>query len=219
MKAFASLSLVMFVVALVLTGSPVKSQVNQQEGKKVTDEQRQRIIEKFNRTGLNTTPGDAMFLRVMADAIKAKRGVEVGSATGYGAINMGLAFERNGGKLFTLEIDPGMAAATRENIEAMGLEKTVEVVEGDALKTLPQLEGEFDFVFIDAHKPDYLKYLKAIEPKLKPGALVIADNTIQSARQMRDFLEYVNKSGVYQTALIRASIEKNDGMTVSVKLK
>ena len=52
------------------------------------------------------------------------------------------------------------------------------VINGDALKTLPALEGEFDFVFIDANKPDYLKYLKAIEPKLKKGAVVVADNVI-----------------------------------------
>jgi predicted O-methyltransferase YrrM len=185
----------------------------------VSDETRAQIIRDFRRTGLNTTPEDAMLLRVMIAARSARRGVEVGSATGYGAINMGVAFERNGGRLYTLEIDPAMARATRANIEKMGLQETVTVVEGDALVTMPKLEGEFDFVFIDAHKPDYLKYLKAIEPKLKVGAVVVSDNVIASANQMRDFLDYIHNSGVYETVTVRASDEKKDGMAISVKLR
>ena len=62
----------------------------------------------------------------------------------------------------------------------MELEKTVKVVEGDALEVLPQLEGEYDFVFIDAVKSDYLKYFKALEPKLMAGSVIVADNVIRS---------------------------------------
>lgn len=158
-----------------------------------------------------------MFLRILVQSTGAKRGVEVGSATGYGALQMGVAFERTGGHLITVDIDPDMVRATRGNLKAVGLEQTVTVIEGDALQVLPKLEGEFDFVFLDALKRDYLKYLQALEPKLKPGAVVVADNVIQSAREMRDFLEYVQSSPNYETTTIRASMEKNDGMTVSFK--
>lgn len=191
--------------------------VHAQQARKVSDEFRQEFIRNFNRIGLNTTPGDAIFLRVLVASAGCKRGIEVGSATGFGAINMGLAFERNGGQLFTLDIDAKMIQTTRDNVAKMGLEKTVTALEGDALKTLADLKGEFDFIFIDAHKPHYLKYLKAIEPKLKPGAIVVADNVIKSERQMKDYLDYVQTSPLYDTATIRASMEKNDGMTVSYK--
>jgi len=189
------------------------------ERDKVSAEFRKQFIREFERTGLNTTPGDAMMLRILVESSGAKRGVEVGAASGFGAINMGIGFERTGGHLTTLEIDPRWARETRENIRKMGLEETVTCVEGDALQTLPTIEGPIDFVFIDALKSDYLKYLKLIEPKLKPGAVVVGDNVIRSARAMRDFLEYIENSPDYDTVVIRASMEKNDGMSISYKIR
>lgn len=190
-----------------------------QQTRKVSDEFRRQFIKDFKRIGLNTTEGDAAMLRILVEAGRCKRGVEVGSATGFGAINMGLGFERNGGQLFTLDIDPKMIQATRENVAAMGLENVVTAIEGDALKSLAELPGEFDFVFIDALKKDYLKYLKLLEPKLKAGAIVVADNVIRSEKQMKDYLEYVQTSPNYDTVIIRASMEKNDGMAISYKLR
>jgi predicted O-methyltransferase YrrM len=186
---------------------------------KTSEAFRREFIQNFQRTGLNTTPGDAMMLRILVESAKLKRGVEVGSASGFGAINMGIAFERTGGHLYTLEINPQSVKECRDNLQKVGLEKTVTCIEGDALKTLPTLEGEFDFMFIDALKSDYLKYFKILEPKLKPGAVVVADNVIQSAKAMKDFLDYIQNSPDYDTVTIRASLEKNDGMTVSYKIR
>ncbi len=180
---------------------------------------RKEFLDKFQRTGLSTTPGDAMMLRILIEARGAKRGIEVGAASGYGAINMGIGFERTGGRLTSVEIDPRRAEVTRQNLAKVGLEETCSVVTGDALKVLPALEGEFDFIFIDAAKPDYLKYLKAVEAKLRKGSVVVADNVIVSARAMADYLEYVQNSPDYETVIIRSSMEKGDGMAVSYKLK
>lgn len=186
---------------------------------KSSREFREQFVKDFERTSLNTTVGDAMMLRILVQSTGAKRGVEIGSATGFGAVNMGIGFERTGGHLYTLEIDPGMVKACRENLKKVGLENTVTCMEGDALKTLPTLEGKFDFVFIDARKQDYLKYLKLLEPKLKPGAVIVGDNVIRSARAMQDFLDYIQESPDYDTVIIRASMEKNDGMSVSYRIK
>ena len=79
--------------------------------------------------------------------------------------------------------------------------------------------GPIDFVFIDAVKQDYFKYLKLIEPKLSPGAVVVADNVIQSARAMKDYLDYVQTSPDYDTVIIRSSMEKNDGMAISYRIR
>jgi len=215
MKRFRLLTLVLCVALVGLNVVLVYSG----ERNKISDEFRERFVKNFQRTSLNTTIGDAMMLRILAESAGAKRGIEVGSATGFGAINMGIAFERTGGHLYTLEIDPQMVKACRENLKKVGLEKTVTCIEGDALKTLPTLEGKFDFVFIDAVKRDYLKYLKIIEPKLKPGAVIVGDNVIRSARAMEDFLDYIQESPKYDTVIIRASMEKKDGMSVSYKIK
>jgi len=186
---------------------------------KMSREFREQFIKDFNRTGMDTTVSDAMLLRILVEGTKAKRGVEVGSNKGFGAINMGIAFERTNGHLITLEIDPQMVKKCRANLEAVGLENTVTCIEGDALKTLPTLEGQFDFVFIDALKKDYLRYLKLIEPNLKPGAVVVADNVIKSANAMKDYLDYVQTSPDYDTVILRASMEKQDGMAVSYRIK
>ena len=189
------------------------------ERNKKSDEFRNEFVKNFKRTGLNTTVGDAMMLRILVESTGAKRGIEVGSASGFGAINMGIGFERTGGHLYTLEIDPQSANVCRDNLQKVGLENTVTCIEGDALKTLPKLEGEFDFVFIDALKQDYLKYLKLVEAKLKPGSVVVADNVIRSARAMKDFLDYIQNSPDYDTVIIRASMEKKDGMSISYKIR
>ncbi|MCY3018993.1 MAG: class I SAM-dependent methyltransferase [Planctomycetota bacterium] len=180
---------------------------------------RLEFIKSFKHAGLDSTADDAKLLRILVEGAKYKRGVEVGSFKGFGAVNMGMAFEKNGGQLFTLEIDPQIAEECRGNLKKVWLDKTVTVVVGDALQTLPKLEGEFDFVFIDARKEDYMKYLKAIEPKLKPGAMVVADNTIQSAKQMKDFLDYLTTSPDYDAVTVRASMEKRDGMTIAYKVR
>jgi caffeoyl-CoA O-methyltransferase len=189
------------------------------ESNKMSPEFRKQFLESFHRTSLNTTPGDAMMLRILVEGAGAKRGVEVGTASGFGALNMGIAFERTGGHLWTHDINPKAVQETQENLKKVGLETIVTCVEGDALQTLQKMEGPIDFVFIDALKQDYLKYLKILEPKLKVGAVVVADNVIQSARAMKDFLDYIQNSPNYDTVTIRASLEKNDGMTVSYKIK
>ena len=189
------------------------------ESSRMSPEFRKQFIENFQRTGLNTTPGDAMMLRILVESSGAKRGVEVGAASGFGAINMGIGFERTGGHLYSLEIDPKWVSQTRANIEKMGLEDSVTCIEGDALKTLHDIEGPIDFIFIDALKQDYLKYLKIIEPKLAVGAVVGGDNVIRSARAMKDFLDYIQNSPDYDTVIIRASEEKNDGMSISYKIR
>jgi len=210
------------IVSVLIPGAALLScalMLSAQDPDKTSDEFRKAFLEKFQRTSLNTTPGDAMMLRILVESRNSKRGIEVGAASGFGAINMGIGFERTGGHLFSLEIDPQRARETRENLAKVGLEKTVTVVEGDALKNLPALDGRFDFIFIDAAKQQYFQYLKAVEPKLKPGAVVVADNVILSARAMKDFLDYIQTSPNYETVIIRASMEKGDGMSISYKLR
>ncbi len=180
---------------------------------------REAFLARFRRVKLNTTPGDAMLLRILIESTRAKRGIEIGTASGFGAMNMGIGFERMRGHLYSLEIDPASARATRRNLRKVGLEETVTVMTGDALDLIPTLKGKFDFVFIDAVKEDYLRYLQAVEPKLKRGAVIAADNVIVYAKEMTEFLSYIQTSPDYDTVLLRASMEKGDGMSISHKLR
>jgi len=189
------------------------------ESNKMSLEFRKQFIDNFKRTSLSTAPEDAMMLRILVESSGAKRGVEVGTASGFGAMNMGIAFERTGGHLWTHDINPAAVKESQENLKKVGLENIVTCVEGDALQTLQKVEGPIDFVFIDALKKDYFKYFKILEPKLKVGAIVVADNVIVSAKDMKDYLDFMQTSPSYDTVIIRASLEKKDGMSISYKIK
>jgi len=182
--------------------------------KGATEATRAEFLKSFRAGGMSTTRGDAMLLRILVETKGAKRGVEVGTFHGFGAINMGIAFERTGGRLDTVDIDPGAVKISRENLRKCSLEKTVTCIEGDALNVLPALEGEVDFAFLDARKEDYLKYLQALLPKMKPGAVLAADNVIQSAGAMKDFLDFIQASPEWDAVIVRASMDKGDGMLV-----
>ncbi len=200
-------------IAVPLAGVSAQGPAN------TSDEFRKAFLEKFPWTEMCTTAEDAMLLRILIESGGAKHGAEVGTNIGFGAISEGIGFERTGGHLYTVEIDPRNVQTSRKNLQSVGLEKTVTVVEGDALKVLPTLEGGIDFVFIDALKPDYLKYFKLLEPKLTRNATVVADNVIVSARQMADYLNYIQSNPNYDSVTIRASLHKNDGMLVAFKIR
>jgi len=203
------------IIAALLLASPLLTAADSQK----LIAKREHFVKQFDRIGLNTAPEDAQFLRILVESTRAKRGIEVGTATGYGAMLMGMAFEKNGGKLITIDIDPDMVKAAKGNLNKMQLLETVTVLEGDALDVLPRLKDKYDFLFIDAAKRDYLKYFKAIESRMVVGSVIVADNTIRYASSMRDFLDYITNSPNYHSVTIRASDLKNDGMTVIYKLK
>lgn len=180
---------------------------------------RAEFVASFSRIEKNSTPGDAQLLRILIEGFKARRGLEIGVATGYGAMVMGLGFEQTGGRLTSVDVDAQMVKTARANLRKMRLQEVVSVVKGAALAVIPKLPGPFDFVFIDAIKEDYLRYFQAVEPKLAARAIIVADNVIQFAGVMGDFLEAVRSDPRYQMVIVRASDEKDDGMAVIYKGK
>lgn len=145
---------------------------------------------------------------------KPKRILEVGTLIGYSAIVMGKELDGEG-EIITIEIDAWEAERARENIREAELKPRVRVIVGDALEVLPTLQGEFDMVFLDAAKHEYLDYLKLVEDKIRKGSVIVADNVGQRGYWMRDYVEYVRDSGKYQSKNISFG---RDGLEVSIKL-
>ena len=104
--------------------------------------------------------------------------LEVGTAIGYSTLHMAEQLER--GRVVTLERDPERAAQARSYLERAGVADRVEIVEGDALETLPGLEGPFDLLFVDASKGEYARYIELAESKLSERALMVVDNLLMS---------------------------------------
>jgi len=102
--------------------------------------------------------------------------LEVGTAIGYSSLHMAEQLER--GRVVTLERDPERAAQARTYLERGGVADRVELVEGDALETLPELAGPFDLLFVDASKGEYARYIELAEPKLTARALMVVDNLL-----------------------------------------
>jgi predicted O-methyltransferase YrrM len=133
-------------------------------------------------------------IRRLIERHRPTRAVEIGSLLGYSAILIAGALPP-GGRLVCIEANDYLAKFVKSNAETAGVGKRVRVVVGDALRAIPLLPGRFDFVLIDARKEDYLDYLRQLEPKLVPGAVVVADNTGVFRREVAPYLDYVRDPG------------------------
>jgi caffeoyl-CoA O-methyltransferase len=107
----------------------------------------------------------------------ARRVLEVGTFTGFGALTMAAALPAHG-RVVTLEKDGDTAAIAREHIERSEHGAKVDLILGDAREELGHLEGPFDLVFIDAWKPDYVDYYELALPLLSARGLIVADNVL-----------------------------------------
>ena len=137
-------------------------------------------------------------LRKLLAKHQPTRGIEVGSLFGYSAILLAGAMPR-GARLHCVEQNAYLAKFVESNADHAGLKSRVKVVVGDALRVLPMLRGPVDFLLIDAKKEDYLDYLRAVEPRLVRGALVVADNTGIFRRAVAPYLAHVRKGGRYES--------------------
>ena len=140
--------------------------------------------------------------------------LEVGTLIGYSAILMGKELDRNA-EIITIEIHPEEAKEAEMNIKRAEIAPKVTVLVGDAIKIIPMLKDCYDAVFIDAEKSEYYTYLRLMENKLDKGAVIVADNAGIFAEQMQNYLEYVRKSGNYQSRYVPVG---NDGLEISIKL-
>lgn len=164
---------------------------------------------------LSISEEDGRFLRLMVASSGARRALEIGGAFGYSAIWIGLGLRQTGGHLTSIEYDAARAKTAAENVRRAGLSDIVTVVPGDAFAAIPRIEGEFDFVFLDAWKRDYRRFFDLLLPRLRPRALFLAHNVVNKQAEMRDFLDAIEKNPKLLTTIVSPSSE---GISVSYKL-
>ena len=157
---------------------------------------------------------DGRFLRLMIAEGNRKRVLEIGGASGYSAIWMAQGLRVTGGRMVTIEYDPIRAKELAENIRKSGFSDIVRVVSGDAFAEIPKLQGTFDFVFLDAWKRDYKKFLDLVYPRLDKGGLFTAHNVVNKKGEMGDFLDAIQRSPSLWTAIVSPA---GEGISLSYK--
>lgn len=159
---------------------------------------------------------DGRFLRMLVASRRAQSVLEIGGASGYSAIWLGLGARESGGRVVSIEYDPVRAKEGAANVTRAGLHDVVRNVEGDAFAEIPKLPGTFDLVFLDAWKPDYLKFFDLVFPRLAPGGLFVAHNVLNKKDDMQPFLTTINGHPGLFTTIVAPS---GEGMSVSYKVR
>jgi predicted O-methyltransferase YrrM len=141
--------------------------------------------------------------------------LEIGGSRGYSTIWLAAGVRYLGGRVLSLEHDPAKCEAWRRNTAEAGVEDWAELLDGDALETLPEIDDVFDVVFLDAEKELYEQLFLLARAKLEPGAVVVADNV----------LSHVDTLGTYSAArqadplLESVTVPLDRGLELSVVLR
>lgn len=158
---------------------------------------------------------------------KPKRILEIGTAIGFSALLMATA--NDDAIIDTVEKDTKRFERAKKAIEDANMTERINCISGDADKVISELSGNYDFVYLDGPKGQYLNHLKKIEKILSEKAVIVADNVlfkglVKSGEypphryrtivvRLREYLEYVNRE--YSTAIY----EEGDGMAISFRNK
>ncbi len=142
---------------------------------------------------------EARLLQALILAGSARRVLEIGTFTGFGALAMAAVLASDG-TVTTIEVDEKTAQAARRHIADSGLGDRVELIVDDAISALGRLPGPFDLVYIDAWKSDYPAYYEAVVPKLAERGVIVADNLFRGGRTLDPRAEDESTVGIREFA-------------------
>ncbi len=179
------------------------------------------LLERLDReTNLKTLspqmssgPFQGSFLKMISQMIKPKRVLEIGTFTGYATLCLAEGLQADG-VLHTIEANDELAWLINKYIGLAGLEKKVELHLGDAANIIPTLPDDFDLVFLDAGKLDYLKHYEMVLPKVQAGGFILADNVLwdgkvasndqkdETAVYLRQFNQFIHEDERVENLLL-----------------
>lgn len=176
---------------------------------------------------IQVSPDQLTFLQVFLQGMSAKYVLEIGSLAGYSSIGMARALPEDG-KVVALEINAQYADFIRKKAEKAGVSDKIEVHVGAAARILSKWKPDFlfDFVFIDADKPNYVNYLDLVYPLLRKGGIIAGDNALawgeianeqtdrEDVQGMQAFNKKLSADKRFQSCLLPIG----DGMAIGVKL-
>lgn len=173
--------------------------------------------------------GTQELLRILLKMKKPERILEVGAAIGFSSVFMGECSSSET-EITTIENYPPRIVRAKENIKMAGMEGKIHLLEGDAADILKELDGYYDFIFMDAAKGQYIHFLPDILRLLPSGGILVSDNVLQDGdifesrygirrrnhtihNRMREYLYVLTHNDELDTVIL----ETGDGMTISVR--
>jgi len=155
-------------------------------------------------------PEDAKLLYLLAVSAGSKCILEIGTSIGFSTLHLAQAAKVHGGMVTTIDVSAERQEQAKQNMKDAGLDGLVQFRLGSALPELEKLIQEkgtasFDFMFLDAHKAEYIDYFKAAKTLLKSNGLLFADNTQSHRREMEDFIVAIKADADWETADIGTS--------------
>lgn len=173
-------------------------------------------LEETQKQFWNVARSTGNFLNMLIKMNGCKSGLEIGTSNGYSGIWQAMAFKENGGRLMTIEFYDKRQVIALENFKRCGVDDVIESKVGDACTILEYLSEDikFDYVFIDASKPQYLKYFELIKPHVVKGGIICADNVTSHREKVLPFLEAIDKDPDFQTEIL----DLPAGLSVSYRL-
>lgn len=165
--------------------------------------------------------GKAELCHLLCRALRARRVVEAGTSYGVSTLYLAAAVrenaggERGGGIVIGTESEPAKAAAARAHFAEAGLSDFIDLREGDLRETLRDLEGPVDFALIDIWTPMARPALERISPHLRPGAIVVADNTAQFRDAYADYFAFLHDP---RNGFTTATLPFEGGFELSVRV-
>jgi predicted O-methyltransferase YrrM len=175
----------------------------------------QERADAFSDFYLPVTPDAGRLLYALVRATRPDTVVEFGMSLGISAIHLASAVRDNGtGRVVTTELSAAKVAKAKKTFAETGLDDLITVLEGDALTTLADVGGPIGFVLLDGWKELYLPVTKLLEPKLSPGALIVADNT--SMDDTKPYLEHVRDPGNGYVS-VNFPVREGDSMEISCR--
>jgi predicted O-methyltransferase YrrM len=176
----------------------------------------------FAELYIPVSPEGGRLLYTLVRASRPATVVEFGTSFGISTIHLAAAVRDNAavgdhpaGRVISTELNAAKIAQARANLAEAGLADLVTILEGDARETLADLSGPVGFVLLDGWKGLYLPVLRLLEPRLTPGALVVADDTVSMAAQMTDYLSYVRDPA---HGYLSVSFPESDGLEITCRL-
>lgn len=162
-----------------------------------------RSTDERPRRMLNITRDTGEFLSVLVRAMGARRVLEIGTSNGYSTLWLAEAARATGGAITTVEFSEYKLGLASVNFARSGLAPFITLVHDDAGRHLQRSEqNTFDFIFLDAERPQYPGWWPQLRRVLRPGGLLVVDNAVSHAGQMAPFVALVKADPLFATCLV-----------------